>query len=357
MKDPCRLKAAQERHKLDTDYQGRKDITMNKVKLSSLPIARGSYTEAAFAVASYKNAGVAKNGKPYIDITVMDGETQTAGKAFSITAEELEAAGIREGSVISAKVEVTDFGGRSYAFSEIKLISNDSSELTQLIPMPPHDPEKMYAEIQKMIRHAADRTAEARGSRSGLGEFVCAFLDANREEYIKSSAALRMHHNLRSGLIYHSFRMTMTALYLTKVYTSLDAELLVSAAAVHDIGKLRSMRTSELGSAEYTADGVLFEHLLLGIEMLTEFKADYAGEVEEEAFRLLKHLIASHHGKKEFDAITLPAVSEALALSMIDDLDAKMYMYEKNISALEEGALSEKNRLLGVSFYRALHDR
>ena len=326
---------------------------MNKVKLSTLPIAKGSTTEVTLAVASYKNCGVAKNGKPYIDITVMDGEAMVSGKAFSITAEELEGISVREGSVISAKVEVSDFNGRSYTFSDIRLESNDSSALVQLVPMPPHDPEKMYAEILKMIRHAADKTAEQRGgARSGLGEFVCAFLEANKADYIKSSAALKMHHDLRSGLVYHSFRMAMAAICMTKVYSALDAELLVSAAAIHDIGKLRSMTTSELGMAAYTSDGVLFEHLLLGIEMLNEFRLTYEGELEEEAYRLLKHLIASHHGKKEFDAITLPAVPEALVLSMIDDLDAKMYMYEKNIAQLEPGAISDKNRLIGTSFYR-----
>lgn len=327
---------------------------MNKVKLSELPIAKGVKTEVSLAVAGYKDCGVSKSGKPFIDLTVMDGDRLITGKAFDISCEQLESISVREGSVINAKVEVTDFNTRSYNFSDIRLESNDEKLLEQLVPMPPFDPEKMYEGIFKLIDIAAEDRKKRKGRTSGIGEFTKAFLDEYKSEYIKSSAALKMHHDLRGGLIYHSFRMSKAAVHISKVYDTLDPELLVSASAIHDIGKLRSMNTDPFGVASMTVDGTLFEHLLLGIELLNEFKAKYMGEVDDEAYRLLKHLIASHHGKMEFGAIKLPSVPEALALSMIDDLDAKMYMFEKNIEPLEQGEMTAKINILGTALYKAL---
>ena len=44
---------------------------------------------------------------------------------------------------------------------------------------------------------------------------------------------------------------------------------------------------------------------------------------------MLKHMIASHHGKKEWDAITTPATPEAEMLHHIDMIDSRMNMFEE----------------------------
>ena len=141
-------------------------------------------------------------------------------------------------------------------------------------------------------------------------------LRENEEIFKTSSAAKVMHHALLGGLVYHSYRMVKAAEALCCVYTDLDAEMLIAAAVLHDIGKIVELKTTITGEADYTIDGRLFGHLLIGIQMI-EKTAEELG-VKGERIRLLKHCIAAHHGKAEYGAITIPATAEAQALNILD---------------------------------------
>jgi 3'-5' exoribonuclease len=55
----------------------------------------------------------------------------------------------------------------------------------------------------------------------------------------------------------------------------------------------------------------------------------------------IKHLIASHHGKLEWEAIKLPAMPEAMMLHELDMIDSRIYIYEETLSKTEPGTLSE----------------
>ena len=57
----------------------------------------------------------------------------------------------------------------------------------------------------------------------------------------------------------------------------------------------------------------------------------------------LKHLILSHHGELEFGSPKKPALAEAMALSMADNLDAKMETFKEMLSKPE----AENNAWLG----------
>ena len=155
-----------------------------------------------------------------------------------------------------------------------------------------------------------------------------------------SSAAISIHHNLRGGLLYHSYRMVKAADALCGVYTNLDRELLLCGTALHDIGKVWEYKTSISGDAEFTASGVLFGHLYMGASLIKGFTAD--GNYNKEKVQLLIHMILSHHGTQEWGAVSCPAIPEAFALHYIDNLDAKMYMCEEHYEELEPGEITEK---------------
>ena len=127
---------------------------------------------------------------------------------------------------------------------------------------------------------------------------------------------------------------------MCSVYTDLDAEMLIAAAALHDIGKIVELKTTMTGEADYTIDGRLFGHTLIGIQMI-EKAAEELG-VKCERIRLLEHCIAAHHGKAEYGAITVPATAEAQALNILDTLDAKMYQFEDAYRSVDCGMLSGK---------------
>ncbi len=328
------------------------DITSKIIKLDSLPIQKKVFVPVVLAVQSAEDAGIAKNGKPFIKLTVMDGSQFVTGTAFDCTCEQLEAISVHEGSVISTSVEVTDFNTRSYNFSAIKLVSNDPAVLNKLVPMPPYPIESMYDSIIKGLDASRESRIKKYGKSTGIAEFTKAFIEKYSDQFKTSSAAIRNHHNLKGGLIYHSYRMMQAAFQLSKVYQILDPELLTCAAAIHDIGKIRSLKTDIFGGSETTVEGLLFDHLMIGVQMLDEFRAEFEGELSDESFMLLKHLIASHHGKMEFGAIRKPAVPEALALAMIDDFDAKIYLFDKEFETTEPGGMTGYIRNLETWTYR-----
>ena len=104
-------------------------------------------------------------------------------------------------------------------------------------------------------------------------------------------------------------------------YEDLEGDLLLTGAFLHDIGKIKEYKFNI--HIDFTDEGRLLGHLVLGIAMLDEKLAGIKGFPQELAFRL-KHLILSHHGQYEFGSPKRPKFLEAFVLHLIDDLDAKM---------------------------------
>jgi 3'-5' exoribonuclease len=95
----------------------------------------------------------------------------------------------------------------------------------------------------------------------------------------------------------------------------------MTGVILHDIGKLREL-SWEIGF-EYTVEGVLLGHIQIGTA-LVERAIDSLPNFPPRLKTLVLHMILSHHGKLEFGSPKLPMIPEALALSFLDDLDAKM---------------------------------
>ena len=173
-----------------------------------------------------------------------------------------------------------------------------------------------------------------------LAELTLSILNDLHDRYVTSSAAIAMHHNMRGGLLYHSYRMVKSADALCGVYDCLDRELLLCGTALHDIGKIWEYVTSETGSAEFSSEGVLFGHLYLGASLIKQYAVRF--NCHPEKIKLLIHLILSHHGTQEFGAVSCPATAEAFALHFIDNLDARIYMCEDLSLPLEPGTFTDK---------------
>lgn len=78
---------------------------------------------------------------------------------------------------------------------------------------------------------------------------------------------------------------------------------------------------------------------MIGCEMITK-AAEEIGDVDAEELRLLKHMIASHHGTLEFGALAKPAIPEATVLNLIDTIDARMFIYERELKGIQPGEMT-----------------
>ena len=145
------------------------------------------------------------------------------------------------------------------------------------------------------------------------------------------SAAKSVHHGFVGGLLEHTLSVTDICDYLAGHYPELNRDLLVCAAMFHDIGKLREL--SVLPENDYTDEGQLLGHIIIGAEMIRERSRTIPGFPEKLLTELL-HCILAHHGELEFGSPKKPALLEALALSFADNMDAKL---ETMIEAIRAG--------------------
>ena len=109
--------------------------------------------------------------------------------------------------------------------------------------------------------------------------------------------------------------------YMVGAYPILNRDLLYTAAICHDIGKVKEL--SSFPENDYTDDGQLLGHIVIGVEMMSDAVRSIPNFPERLASEL-KHCIIAHHGELEYGSPKKPALAEALALNFADCTDAKM---------------------------------
>ena len=168
--------------------------------------------------------------------------------------------------------------------------------------------------------------------------------------FSQHSAAKSVHHSFVGGLLEHTLGVTRLCDFYCKQYPVLNRDLLLTAAMLHDIGKTREL--SAFPENDYTEDGQLLGHIVIGAEMVGEhirkipaFPAKTANE--------LRHCILAHHGELEYGSPKKPAMIEAAALNFADNTDAKL---ETMREMLENNNCDSEwlgyNRLLESNFKR-----
>jgi 3'-5' exoribonuclease len=129
----------------------------------------------------------------------------------------------------------------------------------------------------------------------------------------------------------------------------LDRDLLVAGALLHDIGKVWELTSGP--SFDYTDEGRLIGHIVMGV-LEADRRMAAVKDFPAETRRQLLHLLASHHGLREYGSPVLPATAEALALHHLDNLDAKVRAAADAGPAAPGGAWSDFQKMLGARVYR-----
>ena len=179
-------------------------------------------------------------------------------------------------------------------------------------------------------------------------------LNKYKKQFVSYPAAKSMHHDFYSGLIYHTTTMLKVAKALLEIYPSLNKDLLYSGIILHDLGKTIEL-SGPIGTS-YTLEGELLGHIVIMSDEVAK-TADKLG-IDGEEIILLRHIILAHHGKYEFGSPKLPMIKEAEIINFIDNIDARMMMFEKNLTNVEPGTFSDKLfGLEGRHFYVPTFDK
>lgn len=142
------------------------------------------------------------------------------------------------------------------------------------------------------------------------------------------SAAKNIHHGYMGGLVEHTLSVTQICDFMAPRYKYVNRDILIATAMLHDIGKIYEL--SDFPENDYTDDGQLLGHIIIGTELITE-SARKIQDFPKKLESLLKHSILSHHGEYEYGSPQLPKTIEAFILHCADNMDAKVKVIEEMI--------------------------
>ncbi|MGI6487992.1 MAG: HD domain-containing protein [Syntrophomonadaceae bacterium] len=144
-------------------------------------------------------------------------------------------------------------------------------------------------------------------------------------DYCRAPAARLYHHNYIGGLLEHTLGVARIALGVAEIYGGIDRNLLIIGALLHDVGKVKEFTFNP--GIEYTDEGKLLGHIVLGLQMADELMAR-AGSVSPEQRQQLLHMITSHHGEYEWQSPKRPKFVEAKILHLADMMDAEVFKFQ-----------------------------
>ncbi len=154
-----------------------------------------------------------------------------------------------------------------------------------------------------------------------------------KKQFQRSSAAKTVHHGFLGGLLEHTLGVTKLCSTFADNYPFLNRDLLITAAIFHDIGKTKEL--SSFPKNDYTDEGQLIGHIIIGVEMIDE-KIKEIPDFPETLSNELRHCILAHHGELEFGSPKKPAIAEAAALNFADNADAKLEIFREFLETKSE---------------------
>jgi 3'-5' exoribonuclease len=286
-------------------------------------------TGTAFFLCVTKEQRASQGGAPYITLVLQDVSGQIPAKLFQQEAEQYGPQ-FEAGEFVKAEARTNVYRGRmELIVSRIRRVDRERDRAEgfreeDCILCAPRSADDMWDELQGRIAAVAD---------PGI-RVLLARIAADHEAQLRVwPAALTVHHAYRGGLLEHILQIARAGQALAEIYDA-DTDLVFAGAMLHDIGKLRELDYDVAPS--YSREGNLVGHIAIGLTMIREASTGISGLAGERRAEI-EHLVASHHGSKEFGSPVEPMMVEAFILSMVDDLDAKLHQVRRHLATDEGG--------------------
>lgn len=274
----------------------------------------------------------AKNGSTYLDLIISDGENDVVAKIWDFRGEpDLQPA---VGTVILVRGTLSLYNNQpQFKIDRYRAINeNDDVNISDFVPSATFPGEDMYNEIVTLAENFSDED---------LKKLTLKVLSAYREIILELPAAFKLHHAVRGGLLMHTLSLCRLAEAVCLLYPSVDKDLLLTGAILHDIAKSEEFSLAPTGLVDgYTVRGTLIGHLVGGAMLI-----DAIGKKEsipEETLMLVEHMLISHHGNPEYGAAVRPLFLEAEILSAIDTFDANIFEIENALKDIEPGTFTNR---------------
>ena len=290
----------------------------------------------AFVLIKKIEVRTSAKGSKYLDILIGDADGEMFAKYWDY--KEGETPDFQPNTLVKVRGQINEYRGADQLRIELirDVVPSDNVNINDYVRSAEYLPEDMYNKIIEIVSGFKD---------DELKQLVLTIYEENRENLLCFPAAIRMHHAMRGGLLYHTLSIIEMAQKTCEIYPMVDYDLLIAGAALHDIAKTKEMAANELGVAtEYTTDGNLIGHLVRGA-MMVRACGEKLG-ITEEKIVLLEHMLLSHHGIPEYGSPVRPMFLEAMILNMLDEMDAKIYEFNDIAGGLDDHTFSDRMRML-----------
>lgn len=261
----------------------------------------------------HRQSATSRNGKAYENVTLQDKTGTIDCKIWDPGASGIE--DFQPLDYIYVTGEVTSFNNNlQLNIKRTRIATPDEYQAADYVPVSEKDPDQMYSALTDKLGTV---------SNPWLKQLIALyFADEGFQKLFKNhSAAKTVHHGFVGGLLEHTLSVVTLCEYFCDHYPYLNHDLLITAAAFHDIGKLKEL--SAFPENDYTDDGQLLGHIVMGSEMIAKGCRAIKGfphRLQSE----LQHCILAHHGELEYGSPKKPALPEALALNLADNTDARL---------------------------------
>jgi 3'-5' exoribonuclease len=286
-----------------------------------------------------------KQAKPFLKLTLGDRSGVVDAMVWE-DAERLDRAFAAD-DVVGVRGRVGSYQDRlQITVSSLEPLGIADDDLAYFLPASPRDRGRMQRELDAVVQSIGDAPLRTLVDR-------CVGRDTTLGRTFRiHPAAKRNHHAYLGGLMEHSLSVALACGGLAAHYrmqgATVDRDVLVAGALLHDIGKVRELKAQR--SFGYTSEGHLLGHILIGLQMVTEEAAVIPG-ISPERLLHVQHLIASHQGRLEWASPKVPQTLEALILHYADDLDSKMNPAMALLRDLDEGEWTGFDRNLARQLY------
>jgi len=293
-------------------------------------------------VLSEKTMSQKKDGNNFLNIAIADKTGTIKGVVWDDVNQTASMA--QAGDFVHLRGHVSEYrDALQLVIKKMAPVNADLVNPSDFLPATERNVDQMFQRIVALT------DAMAKGHlKLLLGTF---WNDADFVKQFKTApAAKKMHHAYIGGLLEHTLSVALLVDRIAGHYSGIDMDLLLAGAILHDIGKIREFEYSR--RLDYSSEGRLLSHIVIGVQMIEE-KIGLVENFPEDLALLLKHLVVSHHGSREFGSPEVPKTIEAVLLNYIDEIDSKVTGI-RNFMAAEDPnePWTGYHRLLGRHFFK-----
>ena len=287
-------------------------------------LGNGDNVDDVFLIAD-KQLRANRQGNLYLHLDLRDKTGSVSARLWNVS--ENLARRFEPGEYLHAKGKVQVFqGALQIILANIDNVDSSDIEPAEFLPEGVRDAGKLYARLREIMLGLGNPHLRAMAE--------CFFIDTEFvRKFMAAPAGIKNHHAYNGGLLEHVVTMLNVGVRIMDLYPEVDRDLLLAGIFVHDLGKIDELSYDR--NFGYTDEGQLIGHLVMGVALLREKLAKVA-DLTDEPFPIelrlrLEHMIVSHHGSYEFGSAKLPMTPEAIALNCLDNLDAKIHLFTREI--------------------------